>query len=171
MFGQPLVPHPQPWDGEEQNRMQIQCNHFCSFIHSSFQMFAFVSLGLTWRVCYNTIVPSCCQKAKFIFSISGQIEKTKENNVWGQMLKTWVLCSLSWKSKELKWKTSHAGYVSLDENFYLQEWIAEGFQLPKSFEFKLRLDQLLPHWVPLDELTSIFNWMTPMCQVLYPHRT
>lgn len=66
-------------------------------------MFIFASLGYQ-EECVLTILSSwlsCCQEVKFIFSIiSGQIAHTEENDIWGQMLKTQVSRSLSWKSKE-----------------------------------------------------------------------
>ena len=161
-------PHAGVW------RSRIECNSvtisailFTNFIPNVY----FCFLGVLWRVYYNIILLGFCPKVNFSI-ISGQIAQTKENNTWGQMLKTWGLCSLSWKSKELKWKTSNVGSSSLQEFLVRGEAVVERgwVSSTNSFEFKLKLDQLLPHWVPLHELNLTLNSITPLCQALCPYR-
>lgn len=160
VFGQP-VNSPQHRQGvtgkKKENKMQI-VSSFLQFYSPFFPNVYSCFLRVSGRTCSNTIVLSRCQEVKFIFSIiSGQTAQTEENDVWGQMLKTWVLCSLNSKSKELTWKADNVVTVFLYGNFSLEErweWKEDGFQVPNSFGFKLSFDQLLPDWVPLEKLNS-----------------
>lgn len=131
-------------------------------------------LRVSGRTCSSTIVLSRCQEVKFIFSIiSGQTAQTEENDVWGQMLKTWVLCSLNSKSKELKWKADNVT-VFLYGDFYLEErweWKEDGFQVPTASGSNLALINCCLIECPWKNwIQQVFNWITPQCQALCPHR-